>query len=302
LWESWFEDDDEDEDEDEQEAASRERPARLLGTRPKEPNMTTAATPTSAPVKPTWEPLGPIERRVLGVLIEKAKTTPDAYPLSLNAIRTGCNQRTNRFPVMDLEEDAVQEAVDGLREKGVVIEVQGGGRVAKYRHLGYEWLGVDKREVAVMTELLLRGAQTVGELRAHASRMEPIPDLPALHALLDGLAAKKLIVWLTPEGRGQVVAHALYSPNELQRLRAEHGGRAGEAGSGAANNEPSMRLAPVAAPVASASGERQPPADLAALRQELADAKEQIAQLRDELKSLRDSFARDIAELRGARF
>jgi uncharacterized protein YceH (UPF0502 family) len=241
-------------------------------------------------------------------MIEKAKTTPDAYPLSLNAIRTGCNQKSNRFPVMDLEEDVVQEAVDSLREKGAMIEIQGGGRVAKYRHMGYEWLGVDKREVAIMTELLLRGAQTVGELRAHAARMEPIADLAALQVLLEGLAAKKLIVWLTPEGRGQVVAHALYHPNELQRLRAEHGGRG--AGSEAHVARPSEAARPAAAsatPPPDASSRPAPPvaqpaatlpsADLASLRQELAEAKAQIAQLRDELQSLRESVSRDIAEL-----
>lgn len=270
--------------------------------------MSTAAVPSSPQVQPAWQPLSLVERRVLGVLIEKAKTTPDAYPLSLNAIRTGCNQKTNRFPVMDLEEDAVQQAVDALREKGVAIEVQGGGRVAKYRHMGYEWLGVDKREVAVMTELLLRGAQTLGELRAHVSRMEPVPDLPALHALLDGLAAKKLVIWLTPEGRGQVVAHALYQPQELQRLRAEHGGR-GTATDMEGIDGPLAPARPRAAPsgaVVSASSSRPtavaaPSADLAGLRQEvaseLAEAKAQIAQLRDELHSLRESFSREIAEL-----
>ncbi len=273
--------------------------------------MTTAATMTSTPVKPAWQPLSATERRVLGVLIEKAKTTPDAYPLSLNGIRTGCNQKTNRFPVMELEEDAVQEAVDGLREKGVAIEVQGGSRVAKYRHMGYEWLGVDKREIAIMTELLLRGAQTVGELRGHAARMEPIPDLAALQPLLEGLVAKQLVLWLTPEGRGQVVAHTLYQPNELQRLRAEHSRAEGGDNDAAhqpaaARNAPTLAAASVAPAAAAANRPAwpaavPPSADLAALHQELAgelaEAKAQIAQLRDELQSLRESFTRDIAEL-----
>ncbi len=140
--------------------------------------MSTAAIPSSVQIQPSWQPLSALERRVLGVLIEKAKTTPDAYPLSLNGIRTGCNQKTNRFPVMDLEEDAVQEAVDGLREKGVVIEVQGGGRVAKYRHMGYEWLGVDKREVAIMTELLLRGADRRRAARAMRAAWSRSPTCP----------------------------------------------------------------------------------------------------------------------------
>ena len=82
--------------------------------------------------------LSPLEVRIVGSLIEKEVTTPEYYPLSLNALALACNQKTNRSPLMELEEDAVQQAVDGLREKGVLIEVQGGGRVPKYRHMGYE--------------------------------------------------------------------------------------------------------------------------------------------------------------------
>ena len=111
------------------------------------------------------------------MLIEKAKTTPENYPLSLNALRTGCNQKSNRAPLMQLEEDQVAEALESLRQAGAVAEIQGGARVDKYRHLAYEWLGVDKVELAVMAELLLRGSQTVGELRGRAARMEPIKDL-----------------------------------------------------------------------------------------------------------------------------
>jgi uncharacterized protein YceH (UPF0502 family) len=259
----------------------------------------TAVPVAAPPAKAAWQPLTPLERRVLGVLIEKAKTTPDAYPLSLNAIRVGCNQKSNRSPVMDLSEDAVQDAVDSLREKGVVIEVQGGGRVAKYRHMGYEWLGIDKREIAIMTELLLRGAQTLGELRGHAARMEPIADLAALQPLLDGLIAKGLVVALTPAGRGQVVAHALYPTNELQRLRSEHAGRA------AASEMEDEPIAAAHAPAASRTAPTVPTSivgeskstDLAVLGRELAEARAQIAQLRDDLQSLRESFSRDIAEL-----
>jgi uncharacterized protein YceH (UPF0502 family) len=279
--------------------------------------MTTEAAAVPSAAKAAWQPLTALERRVLGVLIEKAKTTPDAYPLSLNAIRVGCNQKSNRSPVMELAEDAVQDAVDSLREKGVVIEVQGGGRVAKYRHLGYEWLGIDKREIAIMTELLLRGAQTVGELRGHAARMEAIPDLAALQPLLDGLIKKGLVTPLTPEGRGQVVAHALYSPSELQRLRADQAGRAptSDAESDAPRAQPvgmrpvstapsqSSGAAPAAqgrgTPMASprAASDAAKIADLAALRHEMTEAKSQIAAIRDELQSLRESLGRDIAEL-----
>jgi uncharacterized protein len=157
-----------------------------------------------------WQPLGAAERRVLGVLIEKAKTTPENYPLSLNAIRTGANQKNNRSPLTQYEEEHVEEALESLRKVGAISVIQGSGRVDKYRHLAYEWLGVDKVELAVMAELLLRGAQTVGELRGRAARMEPIKDLGELRPVLDSLNAKGLIVHLTPPGRGAVVTHALY--------------------------------------------------------------------------------------------
>jgi uncharacterized protein YceH (UPF0502 family) len=177
-------------------------------------------TTTSAP---RWKALDRVERRVLGVLIEKGKTTPDNYPLSLNALKNGCNQKSNRFPSMQLEEDEIEEVIERLREAGAVAVIQGGARVDKYRHLAYEWLGVDKVELAVMGELLLRGAQTVGELRGRAARMEPIKDLGELRPVLDSLLAKKLIAYLTPEGRGAVVSHNLYHASEMDKVRREHG-------------------------------------------------------------------------------
>src|SRR5215468_2127764 len=133
-------------------------------------------TPGAAPA-PKWRPLDARQRRVLGVLIEKAKTTPAGYPMSVNAIVTGCNQKSNRDPLMTLDDFGVEKALDELRNMGAVSEVDWVGRVSKWKHQAYEWLGVSKPEIAVMTELLLRGAQAVGELRGRAARMEPIPDL-----------------------------------------------------------------------------------------------------------------------------
>lgn len=172
---------------------------------------------------PKWQPLERTERRVLGVLIEKAKTTPDNYPLSLNALTNGCNQKSNRFPQMQLEEDAVQDAIEQLRKVGALAIIQGDGRVEKYRHLAYDWLGVDKKEIAVMGELLLRGAQSIGELRARAARMEPIPGMSELRPIIESLRKKKLIILLTPPGRGCILTHALYQDQELAKVRAEHG-------------------------------------------------------------------------------
>jgi uncharacterized protein YceH (UPF0502 family) len=169
-----------------------------------------------------WRPLSAIQRRVVGVLVEKAKTTPEQYPLSLNGLTTGSNQKSNRHPLMNLDTDQVEQALEELRSLGAVVEIQSGGRVAKYKHCLYEWLGVDKAELAVMTELLLRGEQTVGELRGRAARMEPIADLDALRPVLASLIAKELVVELTPEGRGQVVSHALHREHELAALKEQY--------------------------------------------------------------------------------
>ena len=101
---------------------------------------------------PRWQAMNSRQRRVVGVLVEKAKTTPDAYPMTINGITTGANQKTNRDPVMNLSSDDVEQILDELRAMTAVIEVQGSGRVAKYKHLMYEWLGVDKIELAVMAD------------------------------------------------------------------------------------------------------------------------------------------------------
>ena len=241
---------------------------------------------------PRWKPLDRTERRVLGVLVEKAKTTPDTYPLSLNALVNGCNQKSNRFPLMQLDDGDVEAALERLRHQGAVALIQGDGRVDKFRHLAYDWLGVDKRELAVMAELLLRGAQTVGELRARAARMEPIPGISELRPLIESLRQKKLILLLTPPGRGCVLTHALYQDQELAKVRAEHGNIT-------VGDEPftDEHEAPTPVPRAAtpsvprpASPEIQPnPAgdfrrELAELREELTG---EIHQLRSELDDLK---------------
>ncbi|MDX1962232.1 MAG: DUF480 domain-containing protein [Pirellulales bacterium] len=239
-----------------------------------------------------WKPLNAIDRRVLGVLIEKAKTTPDQYPLSLNALITGCNQKSNRHPIMDLDEEAVIRAVDRLRSMAVVAEVQGGGRVPRYRHYAHEWLGVDKAELSIMTELLLRGSQTLGELRTRVSRMDNIPDQEALAGHLEKLRLRKLLVELTPAGRGQVVTHNLYDAAELERERASLGAvRASEIDGGgspfrqAAHDRDDLSQSPSAGRNVAAA-ELAPSADLAqlsTLRNELADLRAECAQLAQRL-------------------
>ena len=155
------------------------------------------------------------------MLVEKAKTTPEYYPLSVAAIVTGCNQKSNRDPVTNYDQDDVEDTLHSLRKKGAVILVEGGGRVARWKHTLYDWMKVSKVELAVMAELLLRGPQTEGELRRRASRMEPLADLPALQAILEALAPRGLVQYLSPPGqkRGVYVAHGLYPPEELERVR-----------------------------------------------------------------------------------
>lgn len=227
--------------------------------------------------KPRWQPLTAIDRRTAGVLVEKAKTTPENYPLSLNAVRVACNQKSNRFPQMHLDEEAVGQSLDCLRSLGAATEIQGAGRVPKYRHLLYEWLGVDKVEMAVMTELLLRGAQTVSELRSRASRMEPIADLAGLQPILDSLAAKGLIVYLTHQGRGRTVTHALYQPDEIDELHRQYDSQSGR--------EPAGQYAsPPAAPP------RPQPAVAPDLKAEVQALRRDVDELRSELRELRLKF------------
>lgn len=181
----------------------------------------------SAEIAETWPVLSALERRILGVLIEKQKTTPDTYPMSVNALATGCNQKSNRDPVMNVDETDIDTTLAGLREKGLVIKITG-GRVDRWRHQLYDRWNVNKVELALLAELLLRGAQTEGELRARASRMEPLDDLDQLRQALRPLVERKLVVMLGPEGRrGTLIAHGFYAPAELDVLRSQ--GRAEEA-------------------------------------------------------------------------
>src|SRR5688572_18254951 len=146
-----------------------------------------ARTPLRARLSSQWGPgtlpgmreLTPDESRVLGVLVEKAFTTPEQYPLSLNAVVSGANQRNNRDPVLAMTDDEAFEALEGLRGKGLVVRIEAGAgsRVHRFRHNATEALRVRAGELAVLGELLLRGPQTQGELRGRASRMTPMESL-----------------------------------------------------------------------------------------------------------------------------
>lgn len=223
-------------------------------------------------------PLNALQRRILGVLIEKARTTPDSYPLSLNALVNGCNQKSSRAPVMSLSSEQVEDTLIEMREKSLVAEVHGGGRVPKYRHFGYDYMGVKGVEAAVMTELLLRGEQTAGELRSRASRFEPIADLRALNEILASLQEKQLVVALTPAGRGQLFTHALYEPYEMDSLKEQAGKhRAVESPASPSVSAPS---GPSAA-TPSASNE-----EVEQLREELRDLKLMVESLVDRVTRL----------------
>ncbi len=260
--------------------------------------MTTENAGDDATNQPRWQPIAAIDRRVLGVLVEKAKTTPDAYPLSLNGLVTGCNQKNNRHPVTQYEPDQIEESLDRLRKLGAVAAVHGSGRVGKYRHYMYEWLGVDKVELGVMAELLLRGPQTEGELRGRAARMDPIPDLSALRPIVDSLKAKGLLQSLTPEGRGQIVSHTLYLPEELEKVRRQ----IGEAVVTGASSTPAVAAARPAPRTASAaagvSATVTAPAQTTSLRS--AESASETAALRREIEELRAALAQlrsDVSDL-----
>lgn len=176
--------------------------------------------------------LKPNECRVLGVLVEKALTVPASYPLTLNGIVVGSNQRNNREPITNLDEEAALDALDALRAKGLVVEAfLSGSRVAKYRHLAREALGVSTEELAIVAELLLRGPQSPGELRSRAERMAPLGGIEKVVELVEGLARRPepLVRELPPMGRarrfGQLLCPDLHPIDRV--ASADDGGRVG---------------------------------------------------------------------------
>jgi uncharacterized protein YceH (UPF0502 family) len=204
-----------------------------------------------------------VEIRVLGCLVEKQRTTPEAYPLSLNALRLACNQTTNREPVVDYEEAEVRSALDRLERKGWVRLASGpGSRTAKFRHLLDDALGLSGPQTALLCVLMLRGPQTPGELKQRTQRLHDFAGLDELEGVLAGLAERELVARL-PRRPGQ----------KEQRYEQLLGGAA----------EPSAVTEP-GPPAAAGAGQG---AD------RLADIEDELRQLRDEVAALR-------AELRSA--
>ncbi|MFN2471490.1 MAG: YceH family protein [Gaiellaceae bacterium] len=154
----------------------------------------------------------PVELRILGCLIEKQHTTPDAYPLSLNALRLACNQSTNRDPVVDFEESTIREALERLsRRRWVRLASGAGSRATKYRHLLDEALGLSGAEISLLAVLMLRGPQTPGELRARTERLHRFESHDELRQTLEHLAARGLVagVGRRPGQKEERYAHLL---------------------------------------------------------------------------------------------
>lgn len=224
--------------------------------------------------------LTPMEARVIGCLIEKQITTPDQYPLSLNALVNACNQKSNRDPMMDVDEPMVQRTLDDLAKKHFVIERSGfGSRVPKYQHrfcnTEFGTLKLTPQELAIVCELLLRGPQTPGELRSRASRMAPFSDVTQVESTLETLRTREdgpFVVRLArePGRRDSRYAHLFSGP---------------VADAAAASDEPvraavSSSAAPTNATPASSSASRldRLEDEVRQLRQELTELKQRLAQ------------------------
>lgn len=221
-----------------------------------------------------------VEIRVVGCLIEKQRTTPDAYPLSLNALRLACNQSTNRDPVVAYDEATVAEALRRLALRGWTRLASGAGsRARKYRHLMPEALGVDEGELSLLGVLMLRGVQTPGELKQRSERLHGFDGLAAVQATLDRLAE-----------RGYVASHERRPGQKEERFEQLLGGF-GEA------------PAPAVASAAEGDGPEDAVAMPAAEEPDLAPAgdrltrlERELAALRSELASLREALGETAAE------
>ena len=167
--------------------------------------------------------LTPAELRVLGSLLEKQRTTPDTYPLTLNALRAACNQSTNRDPVVDYDEETIRDALARLgRRRWTRLASGHGSRAAKYRHLLDEELKVDRAEQALLAVLMLRGPQTPGELLQRTERLYHFEGAADLHAVIDRLTERELVARLArrPGQREERYMHLLAGPVDTAAIAA----------------------------------------------------------------------------------
>ena len=221
--------------------------------------------------------LDALEARVLGVLIEKELTTPEQSPLSMNALLAGCNQKSNRAPVMMVSEPEARLTLDGLQQKHLAsVHHPSTGRVERYGPAARETLSLVTRELAVLAELLLRGPQQRGELRTRASRMAAIATQEELTEVIAGLVRKELVTELAP-------APGTRAPRVAQLLAPP------QAGEPAA--EPSVTVAPAPAPDPAARFEPKPrPLGPLDLGQRVERLEEEVARLRGALETLAEKL------------
>ncbi|MFP5361482.1 MAG: YceH family protein [Thermoleophilia bacterium] len=232
------------------------------------------------------------EIRVLGCLLEKQRTTPDTYPLTLNALRAACNQSTNRDPVVAYDEATIRDAIARLsRRRWARLASGAGSRASKYRHLLDESLTSAPDELAVLCVLMLRGPQTPGELKGRTERLHPFPHLGAVHATLERLIERELVEQLPrrPGQKEERYAHRLSDDDAPEpSFDAAAGPAAAVTAAPGSGGEPLARHVPRAAP-----GRPMPAAPAAApfaaqpLSDRVARLEDEVAQLRAELRALR---------------
>lgn len=189
------------------------------------------------PFDPRTQPLTPIQARVLATLMEKSRTVPDSYPLTLNGVVAGCNQKSSRDPVMQLTDAEAQDALDGLRQRTLSVEI-GGNRATRFEHNFPRGAGVPDQSAVLLSLLMLRGPQTAGELRINAERWHRFADISSVEGFLNELAERSdekggpLVVLLprAPGAREPRWAHLLCGPVDIASLTAGPAG--GEGGSG----------------------------------------------------------------------
>jgi len=228
--------------------------------------------------------LNEIETRVLGALIEKEITTPEYYPLSLNALLNACNQKSNREPVLTLDEDAVRHALRSLSEQFLARSAGGDSRVAKYEHRLNETFNFHRHEIAILCVLLLRGPQTPGELRTRAERMYHFEDLDTVQSALQLLMKREPpLVKILPRQPG--TKEARYSQLLSAASHAPSASAPAHQAELPAHDTPSSSPATAHSANNSANAER-----LAALEDEVASLKSDVAGLKSQLAQFRKQF------------
>jgi uncharacterized protein YceH (UPF0502 family) len=225
-----------------------------------------------------------VEIRVLGCLIEKQRTTPDVYPLTLNALRLACNQSTNRDPVVEYDENTIRSAIERLvQRKWATLASWSNRRSMKYRQTLDRALELSDPEISVITVLMLRGPQTPGELKTRTERLHSFADMGELGTTLDRLIERDLVARLDrrPGQREERYAHRLSEGAE--ELGSVAAGPAG-------HDTPAADPAPAAAPAADPAPAAAPAAAIAADDERIQRIERQLAELRSEIQALREEL------------